>query len=143
MNSTTQRAVYDQYLESQVFSADPVQLVRMLYRGAMDAVSAARKHLAAGAIPERSRQITKAWEILHQLTRTLNHERGGDISRDLDALYAYMSTRLLEANVQQADEPLAEVEKLLGVLWEAWSSVEWSGANQVADRKSTRLNSSH
>ena len=132
MNSTTQRAVYDQYLESQVFSADPVQLVRMLYRGAMDAVSAARKHLAAGAIPERSRQITKAWEILHQLTRTLNHERGGDISRDLDALYAYMSTRLLEANVQQADEPLAEVEKLLGVLWEAWSSVEWSGANQVA-----------
>ena len=132
MNSTTQRAVYDQYLESQVFSADPVQLVRMLYRGAMDAVSAARKHLAAGAIPERSRQITKAWEILHQLTRTLNHEKGGDISRDLDALYAYMSTRLLEANVQQADEPLAEVEKLLGVLWEAWSSVEWSGANQVA-----------
>ena len=132
MNSTTQRAVYDQYLESQVFSADPVQLVRMLYRGAMDAVSAARKHLAAGAIPERSRQITKAWEILHQLTRTLNHEKGGDISRDLDALYAYMSTRLLEANVQQADEPLAEVEKLLGILWEAWSSVEWSGANQVA-----------
>ena len=33
---------YDRYLEAEVLSADPVKLVWLLYRGAMDAVRAAR-----------------------------------------------------------------------------------------------------
>jgi hypothetical protein len=45
---------------------------------------------------------------------------GGDLSRTLLELYAYMSGRLLTANMEQSDPPLAEVSKLLSTLLEGW-----------------------
>ena len=112
--------IYDAYLEAEVLSAAPVKLVTILYRAAIDCVGAARLHLKAGAIRERSRQITKASEIIRELTRSLDHSQGGEISRSLAELYAYMQAQLIEANAQQIDPPLAEVEKLLSTLLEAW-----------------------
>ena len=115
--------IHDNYRDTEVLNADPVRLVSILYRAAVEAVRAARRHLAAGAIRERSRQITKANSILHELLRSLDREKGGKIAHSLNDLYAYMSTRLIEANARQIDEPLADVERLLTTLLEAWSEV--------------------
>ena len=112
--------VHSAYLEAEILSADPVKLVSILYRAAIEAVGAARRRLKAGAIRERSRQITKASEIIHELRRSLDHDRGGEISRSLAELYEYIQTRLIEANASQSDPPLAEVEKLLSTLLDAW-----------------------
>jgi flagellar protein FliS len=113
----------DAYLESQVLTADPLELVRLLYRAAGDATRSAAAHLAAGRIAERSRQITKAHAILTQLSRSLDHARGGTLSRSLAELYDYMQRRLLEANLRQKAEPLREVESLLVTLLEGWDQV--------------------
>ena len=107
------KTTYDTYLDAEVMSADPVTLVHMLYRDAIEAVGLARKHLAEGSIRERSRQIIKAWDILRELNQTLDRERGGEIGRRLGQLYPYVQARLLEANTQQVDAPLAHVESLL------------------------------
>jgi flagellar secretion chaperone FliS len=123
---------YDRYIETEIACADPVQLVTMLYRGALESVSAARRYLASGAIRERSRNILKAWEILNELTRSLDHTQGGDLSRKLAELYAYMQERLIEANVHQAAAPLAEVETLLSTLNEAWRGIQ--AAAKVPER---------
>ena len=116
------RTVYDQYLESEVWGAAPVELVCLLYRGCIDAVRDARRHLAQRAIRERSRQVSKAWGILQELAATLDTEQGGDIAHRLAGLYAYMQTRLMEGNIQQQDAPLQEVENLLVTLSEGWHS---------------------
>jgi flagellar protein FliS len=126
VNPTLAHPTRDHYLEAEVLNADPMKLVRMLYRGAIEATGAARLHLASGAIRERSRQIMKAWRILNELAQSLDHQRGGDISPALARLYAYMQRRLIEANARQTDAPLAEVESLLGTLSEAWRSVKLS-----------------
>ena len=104
--------IYNTYLEAEVFGADPVKLIHMLYRGAVEAVGAAHRHLAAKQIRERSRQVNKAWNILQELSRSLDLERGGKIARRLGELYDYMQRRLIEANAQQSDAPLAEVESV-------------------------------
>ena len=113
---------YDRYLETEVMSADPVKLIGMLYRAAIESTGAARRHLQAGEIRERSRQIMKTWEIVAELSRSLDRSQG-EISRSGGSLYAYLQKQLLEANRQQIDAPLAEVEQLLTTLQEAWSSV--------------------
>jgi len=115
---------HDAYLESRVESADPVQLVRMLYQGAIGSVREARNHLAKGDIAHRSRAISKAHAILTELLVSLDHERGGEISIRLARLYDYMQRRLLEANLQQVDAPLAEVLGLLSTLNEAWDGLQ-------------------
>jgi len=113
----------DAYLESQVLTAEPIELVRLLYRAASQATRSARSHLAAGRIAERSRQISRAHAILSQLSLSLDHVRGGTLSGRLAELYDYMQRRLLEANLQQKAEPLAEVESLLCTLLEGWEEI--------------------
>jgi flagellar secretion chaperone FliS len=112
--------VHDAYLESRVLTADPLELIRMLYRAALGATGRARAHLAGGRIAERSREISRAWAILGELAAALDHQRGGELSGRLAGLYAYLQERLLEANLRQKAEPLAEVEKLLKTLLEGW-----------------------
>jgi flagellar protein FliS len=115
---------HDAYLESRILSADPIELVNLLYQACTGAVREARHHLAAGDIAARSRSISKASEILIELTSSLDHERGGEISQRLGQLYDYMLRRLTEANFQQSDAPLAEVLGLLSTLTEAWEGLK-------------------
>lgn len=115
---------HDAYLESRIESANPIDLVRLLYQGATSAVRDARKHLAAGEIAARSRAISRAYAILGELAVSLDHRAGGDLSLRLAGLYDYMQRRLLEANFQQADPPLVEVLGLLTTLGEAWDGIQ-------------------
>jgi flagellar protein FliS len=114
---------HDAYLESRVLAADPVELVSLLYQACTQAVREARCYLAAGQIAERSREINKACAIVIELATSLDHDRGGEISQRLALLYDYMERRLLQANMQQSDAPLADVLGLLTTLSEAWAGV--------------------
>ena len=122
---------HDTYLESRILAADPLELVNLLYQGCRQAVRDAREHLAAGRIGERSRAITKACEILVELAGSLDHSHVCEISQRLALLYDYMQRRLLDANMRQADEPLAEVLALLTTLGEAWEGAK--GPAKVAE----------
>lgn len=111
------------YLESRVLAADPLDLISLLYQGALDAVHDARKHLADGDIAARSRAISRTSDIVTELDVSLNHAIGGSISRGLAELYQYIKMRLLEANFRQDDKILAEVQSLLVTLGEAWKAI--------------------
>ena len=72
---------HDAYLEGRILSADPLELIRLLYQGAATRCGEARRPLADGDIAGRSRAITKACDILAELMNSLDRERGGEISR--------------------------------------------------------------
>jgi flagellar protein FliS len=114
---------YSDSLELRVSSATPLELVTILYDGAIDAVRAARRHLASGEIYARSRAVARAVNILIELTGSLNFDAGGDLSNRLAALYDFMQRGLLDANFRQTDEGLATTERLLLSLREAWAAV--------------------
>jgi flagellar secretion chaperone FliS len=109
------------YVESEILSAPPADLIRMLYRGAIGAVSQARLHLETGDIAGRSSSISKAVDILNELNASLSDE-GGELSITLAMLYGYMQRRLLQANIDQDDAPLEEIQKLLATISEAWDT---------------------
>ncbi len=130
------------YQETGIAAADPLELVEMLYRGAIEAAGRARAHLRAGAIAQRSREIMRACEILLELEESLDYERGGELSRNLARLYVYMRERLLEANTRQIEAPLQEVESLLAVLLEGWQECRRATApapEQAAENEHTPL----
>jgi|ERR1017187_10356501 flagellar protein FliS len=120
------RNAHDTYLEERILSADPVELVDLLYQAAITAVGEARRHLAERQIRARARSISKACDILLELTTSLDYERGGEMSVRLTQLYGYMHRRLVDANLRQSDEPLAEVAGLLATLMEGWAAVKES-----------------
>jgi len=114
----------DAYLENRVLSADPVELIYMLYERAISLVASARASLKAGDVAARSKAISQTVAILSELEGSLNHEAGGEISRNLNRLYQYMRTRLMTANLKQEEAPLTEVEALLQTLGKAWQRIK-------------------
>ncbi len=114
--------VHNPYRQDEILTSDPLKQVQLLYHAAIDAVIASRRYMQEKNIAERSRSVMKAWSIVNELLHSLNHAAGGELSRNLAALYTYMQTQLLEANTQQVEPPLAEVEKLLTTLLEGWAS---------------------
>lgn len=115
--------VHRAYFKGRVQTADPLTLVRLLYDHALQSVKTARKMLQARDIAARSKAISSASDCLCLLTDSLSLEEGGEISRNLLALYGYMQNRLLEANLHQTDDPLAEVQSLLATLQSAWAEL--------------------
>lgn len=119
---------------ANVLSADPMELVCLLYQHALDTVRDARRHLASGDIAARGKAISKAVALIGELNSSLDHQAGGAISSNLQELYSYMMLRLTEANIRQQEGPLAEVESLLATLWQAWDGarVRQAPASQPA-----------
>src|ERR1700684_826651 len=107
---------HNAYLESRILSAEPVELICLLYQGAISEVREARRHLQEKNIRARSKSITKVHDILSELTTVLDHKQGGQIAQNLAQLYDNIMRRFPEANFRQTEEPLAETLGLLTTL---------------------------
>ena len=112
-----------QYLQTQVRSRTPIELVVMLYEGALRAVSAAAEAAARRDIRTRGDNVSKALGILAELQSSLDREKGGKIAEELDDLYGWMTSRLVDATVKQDVKPLNEVKKVLQILHDSWQQV--------------------
>lgn len=117
------RNAHTAYFEEEILSASPLRLVCLLYQGAISELRSARTHLAAGRTAERCAAISKACDILAELTASLDVNSGGDTAVRLQELYAYSTGRLLQANLNKDDAPLAEVLGLLATLSEGWAQL--------------------
>jgi flagellar protein FliS len=115
---------YHSYRENEVLTADPLNLIQLLYRAALESIGNSRRYLASNDIQSRSKAIGKAICIVNELVQSLDHEKGGELSRNLLRLYDYVQRLLIEANARQIDAPLAESERLLSTLLEAWQQCD-------------------
>jgi flagellar protein FliS len=120
------------YLEVQVRSASPIDLVVLLYDGALQSAAAASAAMGQHDIPARRRALNKLFGFLGELQSSLDYEKGGAVAAELARLYDYMVTRLTDAIVRQDAAPIDEVRRLLEPLRDAWrqaaTSTEPAGA---------------
>jgi flagellar protein FliS len=101
----------------------PMELVVMLYDGAIRFMGDARQAIARNDVHARTEATRKVLDIVVELQTTLNVNQGGDIARELDRLYTYMSSRIMD--VTRGDASAAdELYKLLTTLREAWSQAK-------------------
>ncbi len=116
-------------VETGVAAASPHKLIVMLFDGALLSIATALQQMQEGNIPAKGMAISKAINIIDNgLRASLDQKAGGTIAVSLDALYEYMSTRLLTANLQNAPEMLEEVRGLLQDLRESWVAIGTDGA---------------
>ena len=120
-------------VETGVESADPHKLILMLFEGAQEALAKARMHMQHNEIAEKGQMISKAIMIIdHGLKASLDMNAGGDLAIKLQALYDYMTHRLLVANIQNNTEIVNEVNKLLSELHGAWKEIGQFNGTQTA-----------
>lgn len=121
--SNPARAYEDLGHESDISTASPHRLVVLLFEGAETAISVARVHSEKGNIAERGSSISRAIDIISNGLKVSLDMRQGDLSVRLAALYDYMVSRLLWANLKNDMSALNEVYGLLSEIHEAWNQI--------------------
>jgi flagellar protein FliS len=111
----------DAYRRTEAQSASPMQLVVMLYDGALRFLSDAHGAQARGDARGRAQALTRVAAIVAECHGTLDLEQGGEVAKELDRLYSYISARLLDVTLERDDSAVAEVHKLMSTLRDAWA----------------------
>ena len=115
--------------ETGVSTADPHQLIVMLFDGALVAITTAAVALDSNDIAKKGQSISKAIEIIvNGLKVSLDMDAGGELAQRLAALYDYMADRLLYANLHSNRAAMDEVSGLLRDLRDAWASIDGKSA---------------
>lgn len=120
----------DTYRSTQVASSNPVGQVVLLYEGA---IRHAMRHLAAlerGDAEGAHNASLRAQAIVSGLQEVLDFS-AGPIADQLDLLYDFIISRLVDGNIAKTPQPTEQAVTLLRDLLEAWRSIAGSPATAV------------
>jgi flagellar secretion chaperone FliS len=113
-----------EYQKGAVNGASPLQLVIMLYDGALRFLEAGKHAMVRGEIAKQNDNLQRAQKIVVELMSCLDMKQGGDVAKNLLALYTYVLNELVMANIQDKPEPVERCIKVLSDLRESWAQVE-------------------
>jgi flagellar protein FliS len=128
----TMKDAHLEYQANQVETADPRQLVIMLYDGAIRFLDKALINIQNfKKYDEVNQNILRAQDIITELMVSLDMEKGGEIANNLMSLYSFMKKEILNANIQKEGAGIRSVIKMLKELKSAWEQMDLKGAPQV------------
>lgn len=115
------------YRESAVLSAQPEQLIVMLYDGARRFLGQAAIAMGDGQVELAHRKLRRTEDILLHLREVLDMEQGGEIATRLQSIYLFCQSYLLKARLDRDPAKIDRVSALLGELRDAWATIEQQG----------------
>lgn len=113
-----------EYQKGAVNGASPIQLVIMLYDGALRFMEAGKHAMSQGDLERQNTNLQKAQKILMELLSCLDMERGAEIATNLLALYTYALNELVEANMKDEPDGIERAMRVLSELRESWVEID-------------------
>jgi flagellar protein FliS len=113
----------NQYEDVAVQTSSPEKLVVLLYEGVIRFLRQSVSAIEAKDIERKRQSIDRAVQVIQHLQSTLDRDRGGAISAELDRLYVYITSRIMEGSGKLTVAPIEEAIKLLTTLLSAWEQV--------------------
>lgn len=124
MNAMTAMRQYQTVnTQAQAVDATPHRLIQMLMEGGLTRLAQARGAMERGQVALKGELIGKAIAIIGGLRNGLNIEAGGELARNLDNLYEYMTSKLIQANMKNEVALLDEVSGLLRDVKSGWDAI--------------------
>lgn len=108
------------YKKTHISTANRGQLLLMLYEAAIRNLKKANEALDQNNIALKGQMIGKTHDIINELLNSLDFSVGGNIARDLERLYNFMTEQLVQANMENSKEKITVVCNLLSTLLEGW-----------------------
>ena len=111
-------------VETGVDSATPHQLVVMLFDALQQYLLAARGAMERGEVVVKCQKMGAAIRVLDEgLRGALNLEQGGEIAKNLDAVYEYCIQRLTMANLKNDATAISEVMDIMAPIASGWKQM--------------------
>lgn len=106
-----------------VEGVNPHKLITLLYDGAIDNLVKAKGCIMRKDFATKGEVMGRAINIIGGLQGFLDMEKGGDVAKNLDALYDYMQRRLFDATRDNDLEIIDEVVRLIKDVREGWEGI--------------------
>ncbi|MEO7191713.1 MAG: flagellar export chaperone FliS [Vicinamibacterales bacterium] len=113
----------NQYLRTQVRSSAPLELVVLLYDAALRFTAAAREAMVRGDIKARRTAISKAMAVINELQISLDLDKGGVVAEELDRLYIWINSSLVDAVAKQDVRLIDDARRVLEILHDGWKGI--------------------
>lgn len=117
---SSNRGKFDAYKNADILTASKETILLMMYAGAIRFLKQGIAALERKEPIEKTKYVIKCQEIVAELHATLNFEIGGDLAKQLEQLYVYVTERLVQGNMENNPQPLNEALTILSSLHEAW-----------------------
>jgi flagellar protein FliS len=111
------------YRTTQAQTSSPLELVVLLYDGALRFLADAERALAARDLSARATAVSKTLAIVNELRNTLDLAKGGDVAAELDRLYDFVQDCLLRVTRDHDATALADAQRVLASLADAWRTI--------------------
>lgn len=126
------------YKATSVQSASREKILLMLYEGAIKFTKRAILAIEKGDVAERGTNIGRAYDIILELTNTLDHKVGGELAAQLEQLYMFITDQYTQANISGDKQHLENALSILNTLYEGWvQAVEGLKKEQQEKTKNT------
>ena len=136
---------YTAYQRTNINTATRGRLIVLLYEGAVKQLSQAVAlfepdgKILAKNIEQFGNCLQKAEAIISELEVSLDMEKGGEIAKNLMALYLYFNEELMQANISKDKGKIEFVLKMLKDLTESWRQIASTTANVTPSSNESRL----
>ncbi len=114
------KAAYQKYKTTSVQSASKEKILLMLYEAAIRFTKHAVQAAEEKKIAERGVNIGRAYDIVLELNNTLDHKIGGEVAKNLEQLYMFVTDQYQQANITGDPKYLRDAQKVLETLYDGW-----------------------
>ena len=136
------------YKETRIKTAGQGQLLMMLYDEAVKQLDRALELLELnnsgkkdpGRIELIGKAVSKTQDILTELMVSLDFDQGGDIAKNLFALYTWFSRELMDASIKQDTARIMTVRSMLNELRTVWHEIIAKNAVETPNREVVGVN---
>ncbi len=112
------------YQRSEVLTADPMRLGVLCYNAAISNLKIAKERISEKQFEAKEIAVNKTLDIISELMASLSFEHGGDVAKNLNALYGYMLQRVTYADASRDMSIFDEIISILEQLRDAWKTID-------------------
>lgn len=126
---------YNAYKKASVTTASQGKLVVMLYEAAVRELEYARDliddsgKIEPSQIENFGNSLQKVEDIIMELQVSLDMENGGEIAKNLMALYVYFNKELTDATIKHDKKKISFILDMMKELHSSWVTAANSNAN--------------
>jgi flagellar protein FliS len=120
------------YVRTQISTASSVQVVVLLYDGAISSMKLVQESIVTLNFRDKARFLDRALRVVGELSASLNMEEGGVIGKDLRRLYDYIQFELTQANLKNEPGRLEGPIRCMSEIREAWRELAIQGGKPQA-----------
>jgi flagellar protein FliS len=121
------------YKQTNAVTADPKRLIILCYETVISNLTLARESYISKDYETKAKCIQKAQDIICELTNAIDFQNGGEVAKNLYALYTFMTRHIMEADLKRDVTALTEVITMITELKSAWQEIFY-GSQKVVEQ---------